>query len=74
MLDIEDALDDSLGEAWNFRFDPIALNVSLSLLGEKGEKKKKGERERESVCVCVCVRVYMYANTTLVQNFWRHES
>jgi hypothetical protein len=28
LLDIEDALDESLGDAWNYAFDPIALDVS----------------------------------------------
>lgn len=27
LLDIEDALDEWLGEAWDFNYDPIALSV-----------------------------------------------
>lgn len=47
---IENALDDSLGDAWDFGLDPVALQVW-------GGGATPGLWGEGIVCVCVCVHV-----------------
>jgi hypothetical protein len=45
LLDIEDALDETLGDAWDFSRDPIEIDVSGVCV---------------CVCVYACVRACVY--------------
>ena len=46
---IEEALDDTLGDAWDFTLDPIALQVGREREGERErERERESERERAS--------------------------
>ena len=50
---IENALDDSLGDAWDFGLDPVALQVCLL-------PRHVGRNEEGCVCMCVCVCVCVF--------------
>ncbi len=44
---IEEALDDTLGDAWDFTLDPIALQVGRERgRGREREGEKEGDRKR----------------------------
>ena len=43
---IEEALDDTLGEAWDFTLDPIALQVGREMRERERGQWERGEGER----------------------------